>query len=137
MIIESALLCLSLNVYHEARSEPIMGQQAVALVTMNRANGDPRKVCKVVMASKQFSWTNTLVKRSKRGYVLHKAGIPKETQAWASAKFTARLALRKKLADFTYGARYYHRNDVRPVWRLSMRPVKIAGVGRHLFYRAS
>ena len=28
--------CLALNIYHEARGEPIVGQEAVAYVTINR-----------------------------------------------------------------------------------------------------
>ena len=32
MVIESALICLAMNIYHEARSEPIAGRVAVAEV---------------------------------------------------------------------------------------------------------
>ena len=38
MTLLEGLLWLTLNVYHEARSEPLIGQMAVALVTLNRAN---------------------------------------------------------------------------------------------------
>jgi len=38
MITAAALLCLSLNVHNEARGEPVLGQVAVAMVTINRAN---------------------------------------------------------------------------------------------------
>ena len=35
-MIETALMCLALNIYFEARSEPIEGQIAIAEVTLNR-----------------------------------------------------------------------------------------------------
>ena len=37
MTLLEGLLWLTLNVYHEARSEPLVGQVAVAFVTLNRA----------------------------------------------------------------------------------------------------
>lgn len=54
-----ALLCLSLNIYNEARGEPLKGQQAVAEVTLRRVK-DTRwanTVCGVVYQPFQFSWT--------------------------------------------------------------------------------
>ena len=46
-----ALVCLALNVYHEARDQPFIGQVAVAQVVMNRVYDDryPDDVCEVVM----------------------------------------------------------------------------------------
>ena len=32
MLLKTALMCMAMNVYHEARSEPIVGQIAVAQV---------------------------------------------------------------------------------------------------------
>jgi hypothetical protein len=32
------LICLAMNIYHEARNQSIAGQMAVALVTINRVN---------------------------------------------------------------------------------------------------
>ena len=62
---DAALQCLALNVYWEARSEPMQGQLAVAAVTLNRVN-DPRfpdDICDVVRQGGevrkhrcQFSW---------------------------------------------------------------------------------
>lgn len=58
-MIASAIACLALNIYHEARGEPVDGQIAVAQVTLNRV-ADPRypdNVCDVVYQPSQFSWT--------------------------------------------------------------------------------
>ena len=67
---QQQLSCLSLNIYHEARSESKLGQEAVGLVTMNRVYDGryPDTVCDVVYQSHvdskgrpkrnrcQFSW---------------------------------------------------------------------------------
>src|SRR5262249_14834521 len=51
--------CLARNVYYEARSESLLGQYAVAEVTMNRraSLGYPKTVCEVVYQKDAFSWT--------------------------------------------------------------------------------
>ena len=53
-----ALVCLALNVYHEARDQPFIGQVAVAQVVMNRVRDDryPDDVCDVVMQGPTYSW---------------------------------------------------------------------------------
>ena len=58
-IITSTLLCLSLAVYFEARGEPILGQQAVIQVVLNRAERNKTTPCIEVFKPKQFSWTST------------------------------------------------------------------------------
>lgn len=134
-MLETALLCLALNVYHEARGEMIPGQYAVALVTMNRAKGDPARVCPVVTKPKQFSWTIDKLEQVKNGWRLKRSGLPKETHAWDRAVVIARMVLTGQAKDFTGGATHYHHHDVRPVWRLSFE--KIGAIGRHVFYRQS
>ena len=50
MLLKTALMCMAMNVYHEARSEPIVGQIAVAQVVINRVNDKrfPDTICGVV-----------------------------------------------------------------------------------------
>ena len=64
------LRCMALNIYHEARSDSTLGQEAVGMVTMNRVYSDkyPDTICDVVYQSHlnskgapirnkcQFSW---------------------------------------------------------------------------------
>ena len=56
-----ALVCLALNIYHEARDQPFIGQVAVAQVVMNRVHDDryPNTVCEVVKQSPTYSWSLT------------------------------------------------------------------------------
>ena len=65
MIMTAAITCLALNVYHEARNEPMNGMYAVASVVINRVQDDrwPNNVCAVVKdgyrkdsVKCQFSW---------------------------------------------------------------------------------
>lgn len=51
-------LWLALNIYHEARSEPLEGQIAVGHVTLNRVEFRRRSVKRVVLQAYQFSWAN-------------------------------------------------------------------------------
>jgi spore germination cell wall hydrolase CwlJ-like protein len=127
--IDAALICLALNVYKEARGEPIAGQQAVALVTINRAKLSGRDVCDVVMAPKQFSWTATDMRH---GRLKHDKRPDTRGREWQTAVGVARVALWGVLPDFTGGATHYHRHDVAPAWGRSMRP--LGRWGNHLFY---
>ena len=114
------LLWLTLNVYHEARSEPQIGQLAVAHVTLNRASQSQKTVEEVVTEPRQFSWT-----------FLQKSYLPTETDAFVGCLQTAMKAM--TTSDFTRGATFYHRKDVHPEWAAHKKYV--AKYGTHLFYR--
>ena len=114
------LLWLTLNVYHEARSETRIGQLAVAHVTLNRAAKRQQSVEEVVIAPYQFSWT-----LQKNTYV------PAEPKAFLECMKSALYAMASD--DFTGGATYYHRQDIKPDWSEDMNFV--AQYGKHIFYR--
>lgn len=114
------LLWLTLNIYHEARSEPQIGQLAVAHVTLNRASKGNKTVEQVVTAPRQFSWT-----------FLQKSYMPKETDAFVGCMQTAIKAM--TTSDFTDGATFYHRRDIRPRWASTK--TYVARYGEHIFYR--
>jgi spore germination cell wall hydrolase CwlJ-like protein len=135
MILASALLCLTLNVYHESRDQPILGQYAVAAVTMNRAGDDPAKVCEVVTQPHQFSWTTTKLARDRKGWRLKTAGVPKDDFAWMIASRIAYNTLTGKKIDLTRGATYFHTKAVRPSWREKF--IRAVTIGDHVFYRVT
>lgn len=118
---ESALLCLALNVFFESRGEPFEGQLSVAQVTMNRAGYDPAKVCKVVKAPKQFSWTSRKRKQP-------------SGDAWDQAKQVAGLAINNDLPDLTNGATHFHAKYVSPKWRHMLS--RTLTIGSHIFYKS-
>lgn len=122
-----ASVCLALNVYFEARSEPIIAQFAVAQVTMNRVQSDayPNTVCDVVWDKQQFSWTHD-----------GKSDRPKEREAWETAQWVANTALRdngKYLYVVPTDALHYHADYVTPYWVTGC--VRVSQIGRHIFYR--
>ena len=119
-----AVLCLALNVYFEARSEPINSQFAVAEVTMNRVQSGkyPDTVCEVVWQRKQFSWTHD-----------GKSDKPKNEKAWRRAVTVAGYAIEDDgNVVVGYDALYYHADYVKPYWSTAYE--RIAKVGRHIFY---
>ncbi|HEX8225853.1 MAG TPA: cell wall hydrolase [Allosphingosinicella sp.] len=128
--IAASLQCLTAAVYHEARSEGLEGQRAVAQVVLNRVRHSafPNSVCAVVYQGSrrstgcQFSFTcDGSLRRAL------------DREAWLRARRVATTAL----AGGVYGpvglATHYHTTAIRPWWASAMRPAVI--VGSHIFYR--
>lgn len=55
---DKEIQCMTLNLYHEARGEPMRGILSVAHVVMNRVKSEkyPKSICGVVYQPNQFSW---------------------------------------------------------------------------------
>lgn len=132
MLIETAVLCLALNIYFEARSEPIMGQYSVALVTMNRARWNDSKVCKEVFKPYQFSWTNEGVYREGNGWRVGHRLTPREKHAWWVATKIAENTLSGRMPDVTNGSTHYHTKAVKPAWATPKKQTRT--MGSHVFY---
>jgi spore germination cell wall hydrolase CwlJ-like protein len=122
--------CLALNIYWEAKSEPMLGQVAVAAVTLNRVMDPafPKTVCDVVRQGGKkrlhkchFSW-----------WCDGRTDEPREEAAWRQALSLASAALLSGLPDPTRGALWYHADYVRPWWAREMR--QATRIGRHIFY---
>ena len=145
MILETALMCLALNVFYESRSEPLEGQKAIAQVTINRAGHESENVCKVVLEPKQFSWTNGFTSKSYKHQMQHlrrlqnqimKSNNSHELRAWQTAYSVAQQALDGDLNSQAYSATYYYNLlTSKPRWRLRMKVV--CRIGRHVFLRAA
>jgi spore germination cell wall hydrolase CwlJ-like protein len=132
MVVSTPARCLAANIYHEARGEPVAGQYAVALVTVNRAKRQKQAVCKEVFKPKQFSWTNKHVRKVKTGWKLNPQLLPHDEKAWKMANKIAAKTLAGQVRDFTQGSTFYHTQDVSPAWSSAMQPTKV--VGHHQFY---
>lgn len=118
----SDLHCLSENVYYESRGEPLVGQYAVAEVTMNRVASPefPDSVCQVVHSRGAFSWTYEATLPEPFGY------------EWRRAQAVANSVYDNLEAPLVNGALYYHAIRISPDWAATRRQVAL--VGRHLFY---
>ena len=130
-MLDLALMCLSLNVFHEARGEAPEAQLAVAMATLNRAKGTGQDLCDVVLEPGQFSWTTTGIQRGEFGWNVTKKGRPVEKKAWRAAQYIARLAM--VTPDFTDGSTHYHEANLHPAWAAQKRFV--GQWGAHRFYR--
>ncbi len=137
MLAATALLCLTLNVYHEARGEPEEGKIAVAQATLARAK-EEGGVCNAVFRDKQFSWTNKHVRVVRKGgdvvsFKLMDRLVPKDVQALRNAGIVAVGAMRGWYPDYARGATFYHAKSVRPEWSSKFK--RVASIGQHIFYR--
>ena len=120
-----AILCLAMNIYHEARDQDLMGQMAVAEVTMNRVK-DPRypdDVCKVVWQNKQFSWTND-GKTDK----MYDDKSRRQAMQLAAAYVNGYIQ-----STLTKGATHYHNLTIKPYWANERK--KTLRIGDHIFYK--
>ena len=128
--------CLADNIYFEARSEPVDGQLAVGLVTMNRVTSGifPQTICGVVkQADKsicQFSWWCTSDRLLAIKRQLHE-------QAYEQARIIALQVYLNydHIHDITKGALFYHADYV-PKARLGVPNLQMTvKIGQHIFYR--
>lgn len=122
------VLCMALNVYHEARGTTQSDREAVAHVTMNRLESGlwGNTVCAVVLARSQFSWTVFSEGRA----------VPRETQAWLNAQQTAYRVYSDETAhDLTNGATHFYAASMRrpPAW--ASRGVGRQRIGGHIYMR--
>ena len=140
MIAES-LICLALNVYHEAKNQSFIGQVAVAQVVMNRVkdNRYPNNVCDVVKQGLTYKWKPSLPIKNRCQFSWYCDGKPDDITDEYTYNQLHKLAESlvtsnfKILLDITDGALYYHADYVKPKWsRKFERTVKI---GRHIFYK--
>lgn len=115
--------CMIANIYMEARGESMKGLLAVAQVAMNRAKGDHSKLCEVIMAPKQFSWTiKGKVKLS-------------DKNSLKRARYAAQRVMKGEVPDYTEGADHYHAHYVSPKWAKKSCIVKTTTIGSHTFYK--
>jgi len=135
-MISTAILCLALNVYHEARNQPTVGQVAVAQVVMNRVKDYryPDEVCDVVRQGIhrpnghpvrykcQFSW-----------YCDGQSDLMRDEQAAVKAHKVAKYVILGKAEGMFDGATHYHTDQVFPAW--ATEKTFIVKINDHMFYR--
>ena len=129
--------CLALNIYHEARNQPLVGKLAVAQVTINRVNDNrfPNSVCAVVRQGFyynqfpiknrcQFSW-----------WCDGKSDKPKDKVSWQKIQILAFNIYTGFFngIDLVEGATHYHANYVKPYWINNK--IKVRVIADHVFYK--
>ena len=123
------LACLALNIYHEARGEPMSGQAAVAHVTLNRSRDAryPQGLCEVVAQRNaracQFTWVCEAADYT-----------PREADAFRRSLRVALEVITGRRRDPTGGATHFITTSMRmPGWARRLRHT--ATIGGHRFFR--
>lgn len=122
--------CLALNLYKEARGEPLEGILAVASVTINRTKSAlfPSSICEVVYQKTfrvcQFSWVCDKMSLRKINERMYENIRSIATYVYVN---------RENIEDKSNGALFYHADYVKPEWRKKM--VMTTQIGRHIFYK--
>lgn len=139
MILETALMCMAFNIYHEANNQSMLGQLAVGQVVMNRVEDSrfPNTVCEVVKEAVTYKNTDkpVLHKCQFSWYCDGKKDEPNyDSKAWSNALKYAVVVLGGDITlDFTDGATHYHATYVRPAWAKTK--TRTTRIDRHIFYR--
>ena len=139
MILETALMCMALNMYHEAKTQSMLGQLAVGQVVMNRVEDKrfPDNVCDVVTEAVTYKGTDkpVLHKCQFSWYCDGQKDEPDfDSKEWWDAKEYASIVLSGTIMlDVTEGATHYHATYVRPAWAKTK--TKTTRIDRHIFYR--
>ena len=137
-MIAEALMCMALNIYHEARNQSIVGQVAVAEVVMNRVEDSryPNNVCDVVKQGLTYKWKPTLPIKNRcqfSWYCDGKSDKPREPKAWRDAMHVANGVYNGHLDAFVEGATHYHAYYVNPSWAETK--TYVTRIDDHIFYR--
>ena len=122
--------CLAQAIYYEARSEPRVGQLAVADVVLNRTRSAlyPNSICEVVYQGSerrtgcQFSFTCDGSMQARLNQ-----------RKWKSSQDLAGAILAGVRVPVSRNATHYHANYVTPYWAKSLTPT--ATIGTHKFYK--
>lgn len=120
------VLCMALNLYHEARGEDTRHQWAVLHVVANRAKHSkyPSSFCEVVWERGQFTWTRRALE----------VNLPRERNAWKESQNKAyKLFTGESRTDPTNGATHFYQSHLRPAW--ASRLVNRVQIGVHTFAR--
>jgi len=123
------LYWMTMNIYHEAGNQPLIGKIAVGVVTLNRLKDKryPKNIRDVVTEPYQFSWYNTKQANTP----------PANNSRWKESYEVAKLLLTKAIGSdiikLLEGATHFHAIDVKPAWLNKVH--RVAQIEGHVFYR--
>ena len=135
----SAVMCLALNLYFEARDQPVVGQLAVGFSTMNRVADEryPDSVCGVVKQAQYSAWDSKNPIRHRCQYSWFCDGMsdePKNSKAMIEATILAANIFYGRVTDISDGATHYHATWINaPYWTEQM--TTVFTIDDHIFYR--
>ncbi len=138
MLLETALMCMTHNIYHEAKNQSMLGQIAVAQVVMNRVASPlfPDTICEVVKQGQRYKNGKMVLHRCQFSWYCDgkKDDINRNTKEWRSALDYATIVMSGKITlDVTQGSLWYHAYYVKPSW--AKQKEKVTRIDSHIFYR--
>jgi len=132
--------CIAQNVYHEARSESILGMRAVAWVTLNRVDSEdyPDSPCAVVRQAKKDTQGNPIRNKCQFSWFCDgKKDVVADKEAWRLSNVIANMVARnyawRRPVDPTDGAIMYHATYVDPYWTAAYE--RTTRIDQHVFYK--
>lgn len=130
--------CLALNLYHEARSDSVLGMKAVGWVTLNRVYSQryPDTICDVVYQANLDSNGNPILNQCHFSWWCDgKSDTPKDKESWIKVQVIAHEVMQEYGVneDFTDGATMYHASYVNPYWASSYE--RTVRIDTHIFYK--
>jgi N-acetylmuramoyl-L-alanine amidase len=139
-LLTTPLMCMALNIYHEARNESTIGQMAVAQVVMNRVDDDrfPDDVCAVITEGKTYTAPSGKVfpVKDRCQFSWYCDGLPdapRNEKAFQKSQEVAAMVLEGWTGTFFDGATHYHADYVSPRW--AHHHTRIVKIDSHIFYR--
>ena len=123
--IQKQVICLALNLYHEARGSSADDIMAVGLTTRNRVNAANSDYCSIIWQKGQYVWT----KRPIRGQ------MPRDYVTWSKIIIiAAQIVTVAEMDDITGGAdSFYSRHIHAPRWAMRS-PIHVR-IGGHVFVK--
>ena len=137
-MISAAVMCLAMNLYHEARGETLAGNIAVGYVTMNRVADKryPDTVCGVVHQAKYHGWDLVNPIKNRCQFSWYCDGLsdnPQDGKAMLESVLIAKHIIAGTVTDISEGATHYHAKYVNPYWADDM--TVVLEIGQHIFYK--
>ena len=134
----TALMCMALNIYHEARGESLAGQMGVAQSVLNRMEDRrfPDTACGVITQARYSTWDSKNPIRNQCSYSWFCDGLPdtpKDDKAFLESQVLAQYMLSGQAPDIIQGSTHYHAEYVTPYWASSMSVV--VQIDQHIYYR--
>ena len=138
MILETALMCMAFNIYHEANNQSMLGQIAVGQVVMNRVASPsfPNTVCEVIKQGHAYKNGKMVLHKCQFSWYCDgkRDEITMNTRAWSRALDYASIVISGRIVmDVTQGSLWYHAYYVKPSW--ARQKERVTRIDSHIFYR--
>ena len=138
MILETALMCMAFNIYHEANNQSMLGQIAVGQVVMNRVESTsfPNTVCEVVKQGQTYKNGKMVLHKCQFSWYCDGKSddVNKRSKAWSRALDYASIVISGRVEiDLTQGSLWYLAYYVKPSW--ARQKERVTRIDSHIFYK--